>query len=320
MRVLLPLAWMYGALVALRRGLYRLGLLRCHRAPVPVVVVGNIIAGGAGKTPVTIHLVQQLQALGWHPGVVSRGYGRADSGNAAPVHVQPDSDPHCTGDEPLLIARATGVPVAVSRQRSLAVKALLSQHPSCDLILCDDGLQHLALARDVEIVVFNRQGVGNGWLLPAGPLRERWPRACDFVLYAGTPPSTLPSKARHWQVQRHLANHAINRHGQRIALEQLAGRSLHAVAAVAYPEEFFAMLRAQGLQLASTQALPDHDSFNDYQWSGRKIPEAVLLCTEKDAVKLWAREPEALAIPLVTAVDPAFAQAVHAQLLTLRRA
>lgn len=321
MRVLLPLAWLYGALTAWRRGLYRLGLLRSYRAPVPVVVVGNVIAGGAGKTPVTIHLVQQLQALGWHPGVVSRGYGRAGDGDPAPVHVLADSDPRHTGDEPLLIAHATGAPVVVCSRRADAVQALLRQHPGCNLIVCDDGLQHLALARDMEIVVFNRQGIGNGWLLPAGPLREHWPRTCDFALYAGLPPPGLEqSTASSWPVQRDLADYAVNRSGEHIPLAQLAGRPLHAVAAIAYPDEFFAMLQARGLQLAGTEALPDHDGFNGYRWSGRKIPGAVLLCTEKDAAKLWAVEPEALAVPLVTSIAPAFAQSVHARLVQLHPA
>ena len=326
LRALLPLAWLYGALTALRRRLYRGGLLRSYRAPVPVVVVGNVIAGGAGKTPVTIHLVQQLQALGWRPGVVSRGYGRAGDGSSPPLHVLPHSDPRQAGDEPLLIARATGAPVVVCSRRGDAVRALLRAHPGCDLVICDDGLQHLALARDLEVVVFNRQGVGNGWLLPAGPLREPWPRACDFALYAGEPPPGLAqSRAQSWPVQRQLADHAVNRQGEHIALAQLArqstaGRPVHALAAIAYPDEFFAMLRARGLRLASAQALPDHDGFAGYRWSGRKIADAVLLCTEKDAAKLWAVEPEALAVPLLTSIDPAFAQAVHARLLTLRRA
>ncbi|MGE8319949.1 MAG: tetraacyldisaccharide 4'-kinase [Comamonas sp.] len=317
MRALLPLAWLYGALTALRRQLYRRGLLRRWRAPVPVVVVGNVIAGGAGKTPVTIHLVQRLQALGWQPGVVSRGYGRAE-GNPAPLPVAPDSTPAQVGDEPLLIARATGAPVVVCSRRADAVQALLRGHPACDVVICDDGLQHLALARDLEVVVFNRQGVGNGWLLPAGPLREPWPRACDFALYAGEPPPGLAqSAAGAWPVQRALADHAVNRHGERIPLAALAGRPVHAVAAIAYPGEFFAMLQARGLQLAATEARADHDGFAGYRWSGRRIPEAVLLCTEKDAAKLWAVEPEALAVPLVTAIAPAFAEAVHARLRSL---
>ena len=193
-----PLSRLYALLVALCRTLYRTGLLPSHHPGRPVIVVGNVIAGGAGKTPVVIATVQHLQARGWHPGVVSRGYGRSTSDCRT---VLPGSLPSEVGDEPLLIAQACNVPVVVAAQRSAAAQALLAAHPEVDVIVCDDGLQHWALARDIEICVFNDQGTGNGFLLPAGPLREPWPRkvwfgepwprAVDLVLHAGPSPQGI---------------------------------------------------------------------------------------------------------------------------------
>ncbi|PWW44662.1 lipid-A-disaccharide kinase [Melaminivora alkalimesophila] len=309
--LLLPLALLNGGLVRLRRRLYAARLLRSERLPVPVIVVGNVVAGGGGKTPVTRALVAHLQARGWRPGVISRGYGRADAQLRA---VRPDSDARAVGDEPLLLARATGAPVFVARRRAEAGRALLAAHPEVDVLVCDDGLQHLALARDLEICVFNDQGVGNGWLLPAGPLREPWPRAVDWVLHAGAPPPGALS-AR-FALQRRLADHAVDGQGRRVPLAHLAGRRLHALAGTARPEEFFALLRARGLAPAHCQAFPDHHGFADWQPPGDAA--AVVLCTEKDAVKLWPRHPEVLAVPLEVRLDPRFFQALDARLASLR--
>lgn len=324
---LLPLSWCYAALGAARRALYRLGLCKTYRAPVPVVVVGNVIAGGAGKTPVTLHLVQALQAQGWQPAVISRGYGRERSAEPQAIAVTPDSDPRLVGDEPLLIAQRSGVPVYVAARRATAARAALLAHPDVDVLVCDDGLQHLALARDVEIAVFNAQGIGNGWQLPAGPLREPWPKRIDIVLYAGAPPRHLErSGAAAWPLQRSLANYAIGQDGRRRALADLRSRPVHALAAIAYPQEFFAMLQAQGLQLVRSDALPDHARLDDPQWLTNlgiaasiaptidAADAPVLLCTEKDAHKLWRIAPHALAVPLDVAIDPAFGQHVHALL------
>ena len=167
--LLWPLAQCYGVLVRLRRGLYRRGVLRSERFRVPVVVVGNVIAGGAGKTPLVIALVRHLQAQRVAVGVVSRGYGRTASDC---MEVTPTASPSQTGDEPALIHRLTGAPVFVARQRTQALRALLAAHPETTVVICDDGLQHYALQRDLEIAAFDDRGTGNGWLLPAGPLRE----------------------------------------------------------------------------------------------------------------------------------------------------
>ncbi|MEG0921552.1 MAG: tetraacyldisaccharide 4'-kinase [Comamonas sp.] len=333
---LLPLSWVYAGLGALRRGLYRAGLLKTYRASVPVVVVGNVIAGGAGKTPVTIHLVQALQALGWRPAVISRGYGRVDAKAGAVIEAHPDSNPHTVGDEPLLIAQRTNpaasvtlkTPVFIAKQRAHAAQAALLAHPDTDLLISDDGLQHLALARDVEIAVFNARGVGNGWQLPAGPLREPWPRPLDIALYAGQPPAHLStSGATAWPVHRNLADYAIRSNGEQVPLATLRSQPARALAAIAYPQEFFAMLRAQGLQLTRCDALPDHANLADpalltqldlAAYAGHAPPTIdtpVLLCTEKDAHKLWRIAPQALAVPLAVQIDDAFAQHVHQLLL-----
>jgi tetraacyldisaccharide 4'-kinase len=306
-----PLAQIYRATWSLRTFLYRIGMLPAHKLPVPVIVVGNVIAGGGGKTPLVMELVQRLQALGLHPGIVSRGYGRTRSDNLA---VTTDSDPADVGDEPLLIHRRTGAPVQVATRRVDAAQALLSAHPQVDLLVCDDGLQHRALHRDIEICVFDERVTGNGWLLPAGPLREPWPRATDLVVCSGP----LTSDSAH-AIERVLADHAVRADGTTVALDTLMadadGRPVSAVAGIARPQAFFAMLRARGLVLDQTLALPDHASMDGL---ARTVPaQHLLLCTEKDAVKLWRQRPDALAVPLVVSLQPDFWRELL-QLLHLR--
>lgn len=304
--LLWPLSQLYRLLAAGQRLLYRQGWRKAQHPGVPVVVVGNVIAGGAGKTPVVMAVLRHLQAQGWQPGVVSRGYGRQTTDVRL---VQPDSSAQEVGDEPLLIARTCQVPVAVARQRIAAARHLRAQYPKVNIIICDDGLQHWALARDVEICVFNEDGIGNGCLLPAGPLREPWPRAVDLLVYAGaTPPagSTAPCFA----LQRQLAPSAVRADGSTVALSDLQGQALVAVAAIARPERFFTMLEAQGLPLAQTVALPDHFSFAD--WQCPAPPGHILLCTEKDAAKLWRYHPQALAVPLQVQLAPGFFSALDA--------
>ena len=304
---LLPVSWLYGALVKMRQLLYCSGVLPRYRAPVPVVVVGNVVAGGAGKTPVTIAILEHLQSVGWSPGVVSRGYGRAGSGLKCSHHHT--LDPAIFGDEPALIAQRCQVPVAVAEKRSDAAAALLVQHPQVNILVSDDGLQHLAMQRDIEICVFNSAGVGNGWLLPAGPLREPWPRPVELVVFDGTapPPSTAPA----FRMHRRLAEHAVTAQGEAIALACLADHdasvvptALWAVAGTARPEEFFAMLRNAGVPLAGTTALPDHYNFDS--WERTVDKRYRLIFTEKDAVKLWPRFPDALAVRLELDVEPGF--------------
>ncbi|MEI7536005.1 MAG: tetraacyldisaccharide 4'-kinase [Comamonadaceae bacterium] len=297
--LLWPLSMLFGALVSLRHQLFRLGLFKTQRAAVPVIVVGNVVAGGSGKTPVVMALVQHLQRSGRKVGVVSRGYGR---NNQDCREVLGESSVAEVGDEPALIRRNTGAKVFVAPARIDAARALLQRYPDTELIVCDDGLQHWGLHRDLEICVFDDRGVGNGFLLPAGPLREPWPRAVDLVLHTGSQAAFAGFRAR-----RALADHARRVDGSAVALTDLMApnaKPLLALAAIAKPEEFFAMLRAAGLKLARTQALPDHDDLS--AWSKLDHQTYRVICTEKDAVKLWPVLPDALAIPLLCTPEPDF--------------
>jgi len=298
-RLLWPLAQLFGALAALRRSLYWAGWLQVQRVPAVVIVVGNVVAGGSGKTPVVMALVRHLLARGVSVGVISRGYGRRATDCR---EVRADSPISDVGDEPALIKRATAVPVFVAARRVDAARALLARYPDTQVILCDDGLQHLGLHRDLEICVFDDRGTGNDYLLPAGPLREPWPRPADLVLHTGAQPAFAGFTA-----QRTLARHALRADGRQIALTELVrdgAKPLLAVAAIAKPEEFFTMLRAQGLPLARTIALPDHYDFNS--WLRNEYGGYSVICTEKDAVKLWQHQPDALAVPLIFTPEPAF--------------
>jgi tetraacyldisaccharide 4'-kinase len=290
-----PVSLLFGAVSALRRLAYRAGLLRSERVAVPVIVVGNVVAGGSGKTPIVQALARHLQARGLRPGIISRGYGRSTSDCREVTAV---GDAALVGDEPLLLARTSGVPVFVAARRIQAARTLLQAYPQTQAIVSDDGLQHYALARDIEICVFDERGTGNGWLLPAGPLREPWPRAVDFVLGAGG-----------FAVTRALAGHALRADGTRVALEELRGTPLVAVAGIAKPDAFFAMLRERGLELERTLALPDHFDFRE-----PLDLHGTIVCTEKDAVKLWRTHPQAWAVPLEVRIDPAFWAALDGKL------
>ena len=293
--LLWPVSLVMRLLVALRRTAYARGWLASGRVPVPVIVVGNVVAGGAGKTPVVLALVQHLQARGLQVGVLSRGYGRTSTACVEVTRHTPLSD---SGDEPALLHHKTGAPLFVASRRLDAARALLLAYPGTQVLVCDDGLQHLALQRDIEICVFDDRGVGNGFLLPAGPLREPWPRNVDVVLHSGTRPAFAGFTAH-----RALAPHAVRSDDQQVALAELRGLAVHAVAGIAKPEAFFDMLRQSGLALRSTQALADHDDFHGWEAPDDGAP---LLCTEKDALKLWPLYPAAWAVPLDFQPEPAF--------------
>lgn len=297
--LLMPLALLFGAISGFRRTLYRLNLFKQRRLRVPVVVVGNVVAGGSGKTPVVMALVRHLLARGMHVGVVSRGYGR-DTLDCREVLI--NSPISVVGDEPALIKRSTSVPVFVARHRFDAASELLAKYPDTQIILCDDGLQHLSLHRDLEVCVFDDRGIGNGFLLPAGPLREPWPRPADLVLHTGSHPAFAGFTA-----VRALAPYAKDANGRQTSLAeltQLTGKPILALAAIAKPEEFFSMLRNKGVILAKTIALSDHHNFEN--WPDRQYAGYTLVCTEKDAVKLWSKVPNALAVPLQLHIEPAF--------------
>lgn len=282
---LLPLAGLYGALATLHRLPYRLGWRHAEGAGVPVVVVGNLIAGGAGKTPTVMAVVELLRRHGHVPGIVSRGHGRA-VGDVCEVH--PDTPAATCGDEPLLLHLRTRVPVMVGRDRVAAARSLLRAHPETTVIVADDGLQHLRLARDVQVIVFDERGAGNGWLLPAGPLREPMPAAVpgrSVVLYNSERPSTtLPGFVATRRLAGVVALDAWWRASppSGAALAALTGRPLLAAAGIAEPQRFFAMLREHGLHIDELP-LPDHHAFTTLPWPAG-TPDVVL--TEKDAVKL----------------------------------
>ncbi len=275
------LSALYAAATGLRRDLYRRGLLRTRHPGCPVVVVGNLVAGGSGKTPLTIALVQRLRAAGWNPGVASRGYGRSDA--RTPAWVSADTDPAVGGDEPVLIAVRTGAPVRVDRDRVAAARALLAA--GCDIVVCDDGLQHYRLARDLEIeVIDGRRRYGNGRLLPAGPMREPPARGedCQFrVLNAGSDPD-LAAGFGEWPMWLEPGDAHPLAGGRSRPLSAFAGQRVHAVAGIGDPERFFSMLRGQGIAVVP-HAFADHHRYaaEDLRF-GSDLP---VLLTEKDAVK-----------------------------------
>jgi tetraacyldisaccharide 4'-kinase len=283
--VLRPLAWAYRAVVALRHAYFARWPGAVQRLPVPMVVVGNWIVGGAGKTPAVIALVQALRAAGWTPGVISRGYGRRTREAAL---VGTDSAAAEVGDEPLLIRRRSGAPVAVAADRVAAARALLAAHPEVDLIVADDGLQHLRLGRDLEVVVFDERGAGNGLCLPAGPLREPLPArppARALVLYnAGVASTAWPGEVGRRRLAGlvPLADWWNGAAADPQAWAALRGRPVVAAAGLARPQRFFAMLRDQGLD-PQPCPLPDHHDFATLPWPA---DAADVVVTEKDAVKL----------------------------------
>jgi tetraacyldisaccharide 4'-kinase len=258
--------------------------------PVPVIVVGNVTVGGAGKTPTVIAVVNWLHSQGYRPGVVSRGYGRESD---ATLEVVPGGSPQLFGDEPLLIARKTGVPLFVGTQRREAALALLAAHPDTDVIVSDDGLQHRALPRIWQVMVFDERGAGNGLTLPAGPLREPMSPslpARTTVLYNASSATTgwpgaiaqralaQPIELAHW-----LAGRATPGTWSWGRLQQLfQATAVHAMAGIASPERFFRMLESQGLCVARLP-MPDHAAYSTLPWPASA---PVVLVTEKDAVKL----------------------------------
>jgi len=267
------LSLLFGGAVALRSWLYRRGLLRTHRLRVPVVVVGNLVAGGTGKTPLTIALARGLVAQGWRPGIVSRGYGRR---SRDPVRATAGVPPELCGDEPLLIARQTGLPVFVDSDRVAAARRLVAE--GCNLIIADDGLQHRRLGRDVEIeVIDGERRHGNGRLMPAGPLREPAGRRVDLRVANGG-----PAGEGEWPMRLVLGAAEPLEGGPARPLSSFVGAPVHAVAGIGHPGRFFDALRAQGLSPIE-HPFPDHHLFvqDDLRFS----PAHPLLMTEKDAVK-----------------------------------
>lgn len=277
---LLPLGAAFFLLVALRRLAYRHGWLSVERLPVPVIVVGNLVAGGAGKTPLVIWLAEHLSALGRRPGIVSRGYGRTTE-EILEVGAERTADE--VGDEPLLIARRSLCPVFVGADRAAAARALLTRHPDCDVIICDDGLQHYRLARDCEILVVDRRGFLNAWPLPAGPLREPLGRLrkVDALVCHDCPPLRFPPVPRFAMRLSGSRFYRLDDPRQEADASALARLRLAAVAGIADPPRFFAYLASLGLSF-SAHPFPDHHRFRAEDLD---LPAEALVMTEKDAIK-----------------------------------
>jgi tetraacyldisaccharide 4'-kinase len=283
--LLTPLSALYALLAALPRLAYRFGLRRPQPLPVPVIVVGNLIVGGAGKTPTVIAIVQALRRAGRTPGVISRGYGRRDD---APQIVSPTSPAADVGDEPLLIHLRTGAPVAVARDRVAAARMLCEAHREIDVLVSDDGLQHHRLPRCAQVLVFDERGAGNRWQLPAGPLRQPLPRNVprrSVVLYNAAAAATPLAG---WTAARTLAGATALDAWWRgespsiAALQALSGRNALAAAGMAHPQRFFAALAAAGVPTRPCP-LPDHHPFETLPWAADTTD---VIVTEKDAVKL----------------------------------
>lgn len=273
---LAPIGWLYRGIAAARKLAYTSGLLSTYQAEVPVVVVGNITVGGTGKTPLVIWLVEYFRALGYNPGVVARGYrGRA---KRWPQQVRPDSDPVVVGDEPIVIARRTGCPVAVGPRRGEAVEALL-EYADCDIVISDDGLQHYGLARSYEIAVLDGvRRLGNGLCLPAGPLREPAERleSVDLIVTNGI-------AGRGEFSMKYSADRAINvASRESVELSKLPIKQVHGIAGIGNPDRFFSMLRAKGFRV-TPHRFRDHALYSKSDLDfGDERP---ILMTEKDAIK-----------------------------------
>ena len=304
--LLTPLSWIYCGAVVLRKLAYAKGWRQTVRLPAPVIVVGNITVGGAGKTPFTLWLASALKSRGYRPGIISRGY-RGEGGDE-PVMVSAASDPLTVGDEPVLMARRAACPVSVCRDRVAAGRALL-RNTDCDVILSDDGLQHLRLARDLEcVIVDGGRMFGNKKCLPSGPLREKLNKLheVDFVVVNA---ADAANNVKSQWTMRLVGNQLVAlADGSREDLSQFKGKTVHAVAGIGNPQRFFQTLRASGLQLVE-HAFPDHHPFSAQDLSFSD--ELPVIMTEKDAVKCegFARDGW-WSLPVTAQVDDGLAEKI----------
>lgn len=274
---LIPITWIFCNIVMLRSLFYRFGILRSYKLTIPVIIVGNISIGGNGKTPTVIWLANFLKQSGYRPGIISRGYG--GKARKWPQQVRPDSDPVIVGDEAIVISRRTNCPMAVGPERVDTGNALIA-HSKCDIIISDDGLQHYKLKRDIEVAVIDGQRRhGNGYCLPAGPLRESIKRldSVDFILTNG---DACENEFSMNYIGDKL--YSINNDSIEIQLQELQFDTVHAVAGIAHPERFFNTLKEYSFTVIE-HSFPDHYYFtkNDLLFNDN-YP---ILMTEKDAVK-----------------------------------
>lgn len=282
--LLFPLSLLYQAVTQCRYAYYR--VIAPAVIPVPVIVVGNLYLGGTGKTPLIIALAQALKSQGYNPGIISRGYGADYQGE-----VTLDDSANKVGDEPLLMHRRTGCPVFVHPRRTLAAQNLCKAYPNCNVILSDDGLQHYALSRNIEIVVFDAQkGLGNGLCLPAGPLRESTCRLNRVSIGVFNTPHDDANVATWWPknipayTMRLLGSQLFPLHSGQSSrpLSEFAGQTVHAVAGIGNPDRFFHALQQQGLRVIPHR-FPDHHAYREQDFA--HMQDYPIVMTEKDAVK-----------------------------------
>ena len=308
--LLWPASLAYGFVAALRRLAYRIHVLKSEHPGIPVIVVGNITAGGSGKTPLVLWLAEFLRGKGWHPGIVSRGYGaRVEVPRAATIA----DEASAVGDEPIMLSRRSGCPVWVGANRVAVIRALRAAHPEVDIVVLDDGLQHYRLRRDLEIAVLDARGFGNGFLLPAGPLRE--PRARLRSVHAVV---SHGAQAQGFAMSLEGAEvHRMTDSAERRSLSAFSGQKVHAVAGIGDPNRFFLHLGRLGLKVAP-HPFPDHHAFRAQELDFGD--EAPVLMTEKDAVKLRsAARPHWWVLPVSAKLDAAFAAWLSGRLDELRR-
>jgi tetraacyldisaccharide 4'-kinase len=296
--LLWPVSLLFGVLVVLRRVLYFIRVLKSRRAGIPVIIVGNVTVGGSGKTPLVIWIAEFLKAKGWSPAIVSRGYGaKVQTPRAATIA----SEAAEVGDEPILLSRRSGCPVWVGADRLAVIAALRAANPDVDVLILDDGLQHYRLRRDLEIAVVDGRGLGNGFLLPAGPLREpAWRlRTVDAVVVNGA-----SKKQDFTMLLEGDTLHRMSDARERQPLKAFAGRKVHAVAGIGDPKRFFLQLGAAGIKV-QPHPFPDHHAFTPHDLEfGDELP---VLMTEKDAVKLrHAAQPGWWVLPVSARLDAAF--------------
>ncbi len=294
--ILWPLSALYRIVIFLRQSLYRVGLFKQYTLDVPVIIVGNISVGGTGKTPFVIWLAEKLKYAGFRPGIISRGYGGKPGRH--PQIVTPQSDPRLVGDEPLIISRQSACPMVVAPNRVAAARLLLKQF-DCNIIIADDGLQHYALARDIEIVIVDSKRLfGNQHCLPAGPLREPLSRLnqVDFIVHNGA-----ETPAKYTMTISH--GHAVNlvNPDQKKELSSFQNKTVHAIAGIGYPQRFFDQLEEYGLSIQA-HSFSDHHPYtlNDLNFND----DLDILMTEKDAVKCQHFDKKNIwYIPIKTAIS-----------------
>lgn len=312
--LLTPVSWCFRAIAAIRRGLYKIGVLSSIKLAVPVVIVGNISVGGTGKTPLVIAMAALLKKHGYKPGIITRGYG--GEVQSEPIHVNADSDPYSVSDEAVLLAQRSQVPVVASPDRIASSQLLLAQ--GCDIIVSDDGLQHYRLRRDIEIAVIDAsRGFGNGRCLPAGPLREPKTRldSVDMVVMNGG--DSAMNDHFDMQMRPHPPISLVD--GSSVNIDDFRNKKVHAIAAIGNPQRFFNGLRSLGMTVI------EHEFADHYRYTEQDIrfdDDCPVLMTEKDAVKCRKiiNSDKYYYLPIDAEMDSRFESSLISLLTTIKNA